>query len=199
MKNSGVILFYLIFLFIIPLALGTYGLDTGILPYYLPLLVALANLLTLSGLEEFQDLYQLKPNSFLGFVSTHLVNLVAFIGIMWQSINHVSVFNNNVAYGASYAIILFIVTFPLARNGMKYVLDNADEYLSKKSNYNFDKNWHLIATGLLFIIFLIGFQAILLSIVDSSGNASKVATSNKLNSLNSKIANKISLANAKGN
>ena len=53
--------------------------------------------------------------------------------------------------------------------------------------------------GLLFIVFIIGLQAILLSIVDSSGNASKVAASNKLNSLNSKIANKISLANAKGN
>tara|TARA_B100000035_G_C20815055_1_gene471661 strand:+ start:149 stop:748 length:600 start_codon:yes stop_codon:yes gene_type:complete len=199
MKNSGVIFFYLIFLFIIPLALGTYGLDTGILPYYLPLMVALANMLTLSGLEEFQDLYQLNPNSFLGFVSTHLVNLIALIGIMWQSINHVAVYNNSIAYGASYAVILFIVTFPLARTGMKYVLDNADEYLSKKSDYKFDKNWHLLATGLLFIVFIIGLQAILLSIVDSSGNASKVAASNKLNSLNSKIANKISLANAKGN
>ena len=119
MKNSGVILFYLIFLFIIPLALGTYGLNTGILPYYLPLLVALANLLTLSGLEEFQDLYQLEPTSFLGFVSTHLIHLVAFIGIMWQSMNHITVFNNSIAYGASYAVILFLVTFPMARNLMK--------------------------------------------------------------------------------
>ena len=199
MKNSGVILFYLIFLFIIPLALGTYGLDTGILPYYLPILVALANLLTLSGLEEFRDLYQLNPDSFLGFVSTHLIHLVAFIGIKWQSMNHVTVFNNSVAYGASYAVILFIVTFPLARGGMKYVLKHAGEYLSEKSNYKFDKNWHLIASGLLFIVFLIGFQAILLTIVDSSGAASKVASDNKMNSLNSKIANKISLANVKGN
>ena len=136
MKNSGVILFYLIFLFIIPLALGTYGLDTGIL--LLPLLVALANLLTLSGLEEFKDLYQLKPDSFLGFVSTHLIHLVAFIGIMWQSMNHVTVFNNSVLYGASYAVILFIVTFP-TENGMKYVLKHADEYLSENQITNLIK------------------------------------------------------------
>ena len=199
MKNSGVIVFYLIFLFIIPLMLGTYGLNTGVLPYYLPLMVALANLLTLSGLEEFADLYQLEPNSFLGFVSTHIVNLVALIGIMWQSITHVSEKKNSVSYGASYAVILFLVTFPLARSGMKYVLKNTDEYLKKKSNYNFEKNWHLLASGLLYIVFLIGFQAIFLSIVDASGNASSVASSNRENSLNNRIANKISLANVKGN
>jgi len=203
MKNSGVIVFYLIFLFIIPLALGTYGLNTGILPYYLPLMVALANLLTLSKLEEFQDLYQLKPKSFLGFVSTHIVNLIALIGIMWQSINHVAGSNNNVSYGASYAVILFIVTFPLARTGMKFVLDNANEYLNKKSDYEFNKNWHLLATGLLYIVFLIGFQAILLSMVDATGTASTVASTvastNRINSLNNKIANKISLANVRSN
>ena len=179
--------------------LGTYGLNTGVLPYYLPLMVALANLLTLSGLEEFADLYQLEPNSFLGFVSTHIVNLVALIGIMWQSITHVSEKKNSVSYGASYAVILFLVTFPLARSGMKYVLKNTDEYLKKKSNYNFEKNWHLLASGLLYIVFLIGFQAIFLSIVDASGNASSVASSNRENSLNNRIANKISLANVKGN
>ena len=179
--------------------LGTYGLNTGVLPYYLPLMVALANLLTLSGLEEFADLYQLEPNSFLGFISTHIVNLVALIGIMWQSITHVSEKKNSVSYGASYAVILFLVTFPLARSGMKYVLKNADEYLKKKSNYNFEKNWHLLASGLLYIVFLIGFQAIFLSIVDASGNASSVASSNRENSLNNRIANKISLANVKGN
>ena len=199
MKNSGIIIFYLIFIFIIPFALSTYGLNTGILPYYLPLMVALANLLTLTGLEEFQDLYQLKSKSFLGFVSTHLINLVALIGIMWQAINHVSVSNNDVSYGASYAVILFIVTFPLARHGMRFVLKNADEYLSKKSDYEFNKNWHLIASGLLYIVFLIGFQAILLSIIDASGSVSKVASNNRINSLNSKIANKISLANVKSN
>ena len=72
MKNSGVIFFYLIFLFIIPLALGTYGLDTGILPYYLPLMVALANMLTLSGLEEFQDLLNWNRNNYNEYLEVYL-------------------------------------------------------------------------------------------------------------------------------
>ena len=54
MKNVGVIVFYLIFIIIIPFMLGGYGFNTGLLPYYLPLMVALANMLTLSGLEEFK-------------------------------------------------------------------------------------------------------------------------------------------------
>lgn len=197
MKNVGVIVFYLIFIIIIPFMLGGYGFNTGLLPYYLPLMVALANMLTLSGLDEFKDLYQLEPESFVGYVSTNIINLAALIGVMWQSINHVTISKNSTSYGATYAVMLFIVTFPLARTGMKFVLDNADSYLREKSSYSFNKNWHLLVTGLLYIVFLIGVQAILLSIVDSTAGTSKAANVNRNNAINNKIANKISLANIK--
>ena len=87
----------------------------------------------------------------------------------------------------------------LKNNWRENKISNIGVAWSGNENYKFDKNWHLIATGLLFIVFLIGFQAILLTIVDSSGSAWQVASDNRMNSLNSKIANKISLANVKGN
>lgn len=197
MKNSGLIMYYLVFILIIPFILSTYGINTGMLPFYLPLMVVLANVLTLSGIPAFQDLYKMKPDNNLSMVSTHIINLVALIGVMWQSINQVTVYNNNVGAAAAYAVILFLVTFPLARGGLKFILRHADEYLREKSRYSFTNNWHLIITGLLYIVFLIGFQAILLSIVDSTQTASSIASANKFNSINSKIANKLSLANVK--
>ena len=197
MKNSGLIMYYLVFILIIPFILSTYGINTGMLPFYLPLMVVLANVLTLSGIPAFQDLYKMKPDNNLSMVSTHVINLVALIGVMWQSINQVTVYNNNVGAAAAYAVILFLVTFPLARGGLKFILRHADEYLREKSRYSFNNNWHLIITGLLYIVFLIGFQAILLSIVDSTQKASAVASTNKFNSINSRIANKLSLANVK--
>jgi hypothetical protein len=197
MKNSGLIMYYLVFILIIPFILSTYGINTGMLPFYLPLMVVLANVLTLSGIPAFQDLYKMKPDTRLSMASTHIINLVALIGVMWQSINQVTLYNNNVGAAAAYAVILFLVTFPLARGGLKFILRHADEYLREKSRYSFTNNWHLIITGLLYVVFLIGFQAILLSIVDSTQKASAVASVNKLNSINSRIANKLSLANVK--
>ena len=197
MKNSGLIMYYLVFILIIPFILSTYGINTGMLPFYLPLMVVLANVLTLSGIPAFQDLYKMKPDTKLSMISTHIINLVALIGVMWQSINQVTLYNNNVGAAAAYAVILFLVTFPLARGGLKFILRHADEYLREKSRYSFNNNWHLIITGLLYIVFLIGFQAILLSIVDSTQKASAVASTNKFNSINSRIANKLSLANVK--
>jgi hypothetical protein len=190
-------MYYLVFILIIPFILSTYGINTGMLPFYLPLMVILANVLTLSGISAFQDLYKMKPDNNLSMASTHIINLVALIGVMWQSINQVTVYNNNVGAAAAYAVILFLVTFPLARGGLKFILRHADEYLREKSRYSFTNNWHLIITGLLYVVFLIGFQAILLSIVDSTQTASVVASTNKLNSINSRIANKLSLANVK--
>ena len=51
MKNLGLIMYYLVFILIIPFILSNYGLGTGMLPYYLPLMVVLANVLTLSGIS----------------------------------------------------------------------------------------------------------------------------------------------------
>ena len=55
----------------------------------------------------------------------------------------------------------------MARQGMKFVLDNVDYYMRKQNKMSFEYNWHLFVFGLLYIIFLLGLQAILLSLVDT--------------------------------
>ena len=55
----------------------------------------------------------------------------------------------------------------MSRQGLKFVLDNVDLYMRKKSDMSFEYNWHLFVFGLIYIIFLLGLQAVLLSLVDT--------------------------------
>ena len=68
--NLGILIFYLIFVIIIPYMLMASN-SNDILKYYMPLLIAFANLLTLSGDKRvFGNLYQLQPDNFVAFIST---------------------------------------------------------------------------------------------------------------------------------
>ena len=163
--NLGIILYYLIFVVIIPYMLVSNA-SLDILKYYMPLMVAFANLLTLSGHDKlFGNLYQLKPKNFVAFVSTNFINLFALFGILWQCIDYSSKDKNNVTRSIIYGTVLFVIVFPFSRDGLKYVLDQIDYYLKKKTNMTYDYNWHLLAFGLLYIIFLLGLQAVLLGLV----------------------------------
>ena len=62
MKNSGLVMYYIVFILIIPFILSTYGINTGMLPYYLPLMVALANVLTLSEIPAFKEFLQVSKS-----------------------------------------------------------------------------------------------------------------------------------------
>ena len=189
-KNGGVFVFYLIFVITIPYILGTLGSSLGLLKYYLPLVIALANTLTLSGISQFENLYQLRPTNLVAFLSTHFINLFALFGVMWQSISHTVAMGGSIANGIAYGMILFIIAFPFARQGLKFILEQSDLYLRKKTNFEYENNWHLLTTGLLYIIFLVGLQAIVLNMVDSTQTVAEI---NRTNNINRRIANKLSL------
>lgn len=189
-KNVGVFVFYLIFVITIPYILGTFGASLGLLKYYLPLLVALANTLTLSGISQFENLYQLRPTNLVAFLSSNFINLFALFGVMWQSISHTIVTGGSLAQGIAYGMILFIIVFPFARQGLKFILEQSDLYLRKKTKFEYENNWHLLTTGLLYTIFLIGLQAIALNMVESTQTVAEI---NRTNNINRRIANKLSL------
>ena len=91
----------------------------------MPLMVAFAHMLSLSNHSKlFGNLYDLQPKNFVSFVSTDFINLFAPFGILWQVISYAQadspIFRRAVVYG----IILFIIAFPTARQGMKFVLNN---------------------------------------------------------------------------
>ena len=176
--NLGILLFYLIFIVIIPYLLILNN-SLTVLKFYLPMLVAFANLLSQVGDEKiFKNLYSLKPDNFVCFLSSNFINLFALFGILWQCLEY-SKATGNTTRAVIYGAILFIIAFPFARNGLVFVLENVDYYLREKTELTYEYNWHMLVFGLLYIIFLLGFQAIILALIDSTKTASGVKKSLK--------------------
>ena len=193
-SHLGVIVFYAIFILMIPVILSSMNSSSNLLKYYMPFTLALANMLTLSGNKYFKNLYQLEPDNFIGFMSTNFIHLFTLIGVLWQMSHHIVSFNNTSTYGTMYGLVLFVIAFPFARRGMKFVFDNVDTYLKENTNIKFTNNWHLFVAGLLYILFLIGLLSLVLSIVDLSVKESKETVSS--DAYNNKIRNRLSLSNA---
>tara|TARA_B100001027_G_scaffold158650_1_gene111913 strand:+ start:308 stop:994 length:687 start_codon:yes stop_codon:yes gene_type:complete len=134
------------------------------------MVVAFANLLSQVGNEKiFKNLYSLRPDNFVSFLSSNFINLFALFGILWQCLEY-SKSTGNVTQAVIYGAMLFIIAFPFARNGLNFVLENVDYYLREKTELTYEYNWHLLVFGLLYIIFLLGFQAIILALIDSSSD-----------------------------
>ena len=165
--NLGIILYYLFFVVIIPYILIANH-SMALLKYYMPFMVAFAHMLSLSGHKKlFGNLYELKPTNFVAFVSTNFINVFALFGILWQCIDYSQTKTSSLPRAVIYGIVLFMIVFPMSRHGLKFVLDNVDYYMRVKNKSDFKYNWHLIVFGLLYIIFLLGLQAVLLSLVDT--------------------------------
>ena len=166
--NLGIILYYLIFVVIIPYILVANA-NLDILKYYMPLMVGFANLLTLSGDKKlFGNLYQLQPTNFVGFVSTNFINLFALFGILWQCIDYSNNNNGNITKSIVYGTVLFVIIFPFSRQGLKFVVDHVDFYMREKTKMKYEYNWHMLTFGLLYIIFLLGLQAVILSLISGT-------------------------------
>jgi hypothetical protein len=171
--NLGILLYYLFFVVLIPYILVANS-SMQILKYYMPMMVAFAHMLSLSGHDKlFGNLYDMKPKNFVSFVSTNFINLFALFGILWQCITYAQADSSSLPRAIVYGIILFVIVFPMARQGMKFVLDNVDLYLREKTDMTFEYNWHLLVFGLIYIIFLLGIQAVMLSLVDTSRKTSE--------------------------
>jgi hypothetical protein len=171
--NLGILLYYLFFIVLIPYILIANS-SMEILKYYMPLMVAFAHMLTLSGHKKlFGNLYEMEPKNFVSFISSNFINLFALFGILWQVITYSALDSTSLPRAVVYGIILFIIIFPMARQGLKFVLDNVDFYMREKTEATFEYNWHLFVFGLLYIIFLLGLQAVMLSLVDTSRKKSE--------------------------
>ena len=188
--NLGILLYYLIFIVILPYIL-IYSNKIHLLKMYMPLMVTFAHLLTRIGDPAlFENLYQLNPTEFVPFLSSNFINVFALFGILWQCIEFSRKYNltNSVIYG----ILVFMIALPFARVGLKFVLDQVDKYLKEKTDIDYKYNWHLIVVGLLYIIFILGLQAVLLTLVGFSGELTgKLNTNNNNNNNNNKLNNDI--------
>ena len=73
--NLGILLYYLFFIVLNPYILIANS-SMEILKYYMPLMVAFAHMLTLSGHKKlFGNLYEMEPKNFVSFVSSNFIFL----------------------------------------------------------------------------------------------------------------------------
>jgi len=161
--NLDTIIFYVIFVIMIPSILFSSG-DYESLKYYLPALVMAAVTLTESGSPDlFNNLYPTDCNTttFSGFLSTNLINGLAVVGILMQSLM-VSAATSSITLGLVSGLIIFIITFPMAQQILPFFIRQVDDLRNLIGGVYFPGNWHKYMSGIIFSIFLLGVQYIML-------------------------------------
>jgi len=162
--NLDTIIFYLIFVIAIPGYLFSSG-DYESLQYYLPALVMAAVTLTESGTPDlFANLYPTDCNTttFSGFLSTNIINGLAVVGILMQSLL-VSSATSSITLGLVSGLIIFSITFPMAQQILPFFIREVDELRNNAfAGTYFPGNWHKYMAGTIFTMFLLGVQYVML-------------------------------------
>jgi hypothetical protein len=164
--NLDTIIFYIIFVVGIPgMLFGSEDFET--LKYYLPALVMAAVTLTEAGKPDlFTNLYPTECSeyvNFSGFLSTNVINGLAIVGILLQSLT-IALATSSVTLGLVSGLIIFTITFPLAQQILPYFIREVDFTFKALSGGRvvFPGNWHMYMAGLIFGIFLLGVQYVML-------------------------------------
>lgn len=163
--NLDTIIFYLVFVITIPAILFSSG-DFESLKYYLPALVMAAVTLTESGKPDlFTNLYptDCSTTTFGGFLSTNIINGLAIVGILLQSLI-VSAATSSITLGLVSGLIIFAITFPMAQQILPFFIREVDDLRNTVfgGRVYFPGNWHKYFAGLIFSIFLLGVQYVML-------------------------------------
>ena len=183
LPNIGTLIFYAVFVLLIPvliLKIGSY--DT--FKYYFPMVIMLASTLTVSGAPRyFTNLYPQDVDTTAAFFSKNILNLLAVIGILTNCLV-VGMASGNLVLGLVTGILAFCFTFPVANQLLPFIIKQVD-YLLKDitvKGTRFPGNWHKYLTGVVFILFFLALEVIILRITK---NASFVSGSNSIGNNNS--------------
>jgi len=164
--NLDTIIFYIIFVISIPGYFFANN-DYDSLKYYLPALVMAAVTLTEAGKPHlFSNLYptECTTTTFSGFMSTNLINGLAIVGILAQSLI-ITMASSSITLGLVSGLITFAITFPMAQQILPFFIREVNELaqtLTTNKNVYFPGNWHMYFAGLIFSIFLLGVQYVML-------------------------------------
>ena len=160
----GSLIFFIIFLLAIPAFLINTG-GVALLKYYLPFTVMLASTLTTSGYpDDNQDLYPQRPVNLMGFLSKHLIEFVALIGILWQTVD-VAQMSHDLQTGVITGLIMMIITFPIATQAIPFFIRSGDIFLHEHTDLRYPGNWHRYFLGFFMIIALIGIEMVLIDLL----------------------------------
>ena len=158
--NLAFILFYLVFILLIPCVI-TLTKSFNYVKFYMPFVVAIAYIIVrVVDNKSVSGLYELMPTEFVPFLSSNFINVLALFGIIWQSVEVSR--QTSLLKGLVLGITLFFVFIPFSRIGLKYAIDNVDKYSKAKFADEFKFNWHLIVFGVVYLIFILCIQYLLL-------------------------------------
>lgn len=162
--NLGTIAFMLIFVFGIPLALYYFD-SLSLLQIYAPFVVMLASTVTQSGKPHiFAQLYQTDPENPTAFMTANIINLFALISILWYSVG-IAIYYNSVELGVSVGTVMFIVTFPVSRQMIPFMIQEGDKMLKTRTTFIYPYNWHKYMMGAIVMGGLLSIQYILVSVM----------------------------------
>jgi hypothetical protein len=181
LPNLGTLLYYIIFVLSIPaFLLQTESYNA--FKYYFPIMVMLASVLTVSGEPRyFQNLYPKDVETTTAFFSKNIMNLLAIIGILTNCLV-VGMVSGNLVLGLVTGVLAFIFTFPVANQFMPFIIDQVD-YLLKSvtvKGTRFPGNWHKYLTGIIFIVFFMALQVVILRLVKNT-NITSLTNNNSSN------------------
>lgn len=164
--NLDTIIFYIVFVIFIPGYLFSTA-DYETLKYYLPALIMIAVTLTEAGKPDlFVNLYPsaCDPNTtFSGYLSSNIINGLAVVGILAQALV-ITTATNSITLGLVSGLITFAIAFPMAQQILPFFIQEVDDLsiIAFSGKILFPNNWHKYVTGLIFGIFLLGVQYVML-------------------------------------
>ncbi len=176
--NLGTIVFFIIFIVIIPAYLYSVG-ESDSFKYYFPFVVMLAVILTEAGRANkcnganyncpnndegsgsFDNLYPQPARNLAGFMSVNMINGLAIVGLLLQCVT-AALAHNSLQLGIMLGVITFAITFPIAQQVLPFFIREGDCFFKNRTTLCFPGNWHRYFLGVLFIIFLLGLEHILI-------------------------------------
>lgn len=192
LPNIGTLVFYGVFVVLIPLSI-IYSGSVSLLKYYLPFLVMLASVLTVSGKNEdlFVNLYSDLCEEDLpayAFISKYLINLLAIIGILLSSIS-IAMVNKNIELGLAVGLIAFVLTFPVANHLLPFLINRFDRLLSQYETNDgrtlqLRMDAHKYVVGFILIIVFLTSMKLIEEYVKKNTKRSKLMNNLSLNKSN---------------
>jgi len=190
LPNLGTLLYYIIFVLSIPsILLQMESYDT--FKYYFPAMVMFASVLTVSGEPRyFQNLYPQDVETTSAFFSKNIMNLLAIIGILTNCLV-VGMASGNLILGLVIGVLAFSFTFPVANQFLPFIIEQVDFLLKDITvkGTRFPGNWHKYFTGIVFIVFFLALEVVILRLVKNTNLISSLKNSNNLNTSNTTNTN----------
>ena len=167
MPNMGAFVFYIVFIFIVPIFI-IYIKNLDLLLYYLPLLVPIAIILQESGFNNaFSNLYPLKKTNkkgeYIGKISKFIISAISITAILYVTI--VNTQRGGRKYGMAIGLTYLLIVFILSPSLLPLVIKEGNNFIIKNGIKTYH-NWHKYLFGFLTLVAFIILDVGLVSIYD---------------------------------